>query len=291
MSSNLKISIGMPVYNGGQTIKAALEALLNQTFKEFELIISDNASTDETQVICETFASRDERIRYVRQPKNLGSAGNFKFVLDEAVGEYFLWAAADDIRSNDFLEVNLEFLENNPDYVASTSPNIFEGQDPKGKDLITFALDAKTPEERVFQFFEGCWQSHCIFYSIMRTDVLKKCDLVGQHFIASDWAIDLFMALKGPINRSDKGLTTLGAKGISNQRSSYKSFRNHPIELIAPFYKLSKILVRWSRNYSLLNRIEIYKFLLKLNVVSLFNQIHSSLYHFYSIKIKARKKV
>ncbi len=213
MNTDFKISIGMPVYNGGQTIRAALEALLNQTYKEFELIISDNASTDETQAICEAYASRDDRIRYVRQPKNLGSAGNFKYVLDEAIGEYFLWAAADDIRSNDFLEVNLRFLENNPDYVASTSPNIFEGQDPTGKDLVTFALDAKTPEERIFQFFENCWQSYCIFYSLMRTKVLKECDLVGQHFIASDWAIDLFMAIKGPVNRTGKGLTILGAKG------------------------------------------------------------------------------
>lgn len=291
MSSNLKISIGMPVYNGGQTIKAALEALLNQSFKEFELIISDNASTDETQVICETFASRDERIRYVRQPQNLGSAGNFKYVLDEAVGEYFLWAAADDTRSKGFLEVNLEFLENNPDYVASTSPNIFEGQDPKGKDLVTFTLDAKTPEERVFQFFDNCWQSHCIFYSLMRTKVLKECDLVGQHFIASDWAIDLFMALNGSIHRTEKGLTTLGAKGISNQRSSYKAFRNHPIELIAPFYKLSKILIQWTKSFSLKDRMKIYKFLFVLNTSSLFNQMHSSLYYFYSTKLKVRKKV
>lgn len=290
MSKNVKISIGMPVYNGEQTIKAALDALLHQSFQEFELIISDNASTDATLAICEDYASRDDRIRYIRQPKNLGLARNFKYVLDEAEGDYFLWAAADDIRSNDFLEVNLDFLENNSGYVASTSPNIFEGQDPKGKDLVTFALDAETPEQRVFQFFEHCWQSHCIFYSLMRTDVLKKCDLVGQHFIASDWAIDLFMALNGSINRTEKGLTTLGAKGISNQRSSYKAFRNHPIELIAPFYKLSKILIHWSKSFSLKDRMKIYKFLLSLNTTSLFNQIHSSLYYFIQQKLKREKR-
>jgi glycosyltransferase involved in cell wall biosynthesis len=102
--STPKVSIGMPVYNGSPFIREALDSLLNQTFTDFELIISDNASTDETESICREYAAKDPRIRYVRQPENRGALLNFRFVLDEAVGEYFMWAAADDMWSSKWIE-------------------------------------------------------------------------------------------------------------------------------------------------------------------------------------------
>jgi len=101
---NPKISIGMPVYNGAKYIREALDSLLGQTFTDFELIISDNASTDNTEAICREYAAKDERIRYIRQPHNLGASANFKFVLDEAQGEYFMWAAADDVWDKNWIE-------------------------------------------------------------------------------------------------------------------------------------------------------------------------------------------
>ena len=90
------VSIGMPVYNGAKYIREALDSLLSQTFVDFELIISDNASTDATQEICEEYARRDLRIRYVKQSENKGALANFQFVLNQAKGEFFMWAAADD---------------------------------------------------------------------------------------------------------------------------------------------------------------------------------------------------
>jgi len=102
-----KVSIGMPVYNGEKFIREALDSLLAQTFTDFELIISDNASTDGTEAICREYASRDLRIRYVRQPVNRGAVANFQFVLDESVGEYFMWAADDDSRSENYIEALL----------------------------------------------------------------------------------------------------------------------------------------------------------------------------------------
>jgi glycosyltransferase involved in cell wall biosynthesis len=90
------VSIGMPVYNGEKYIREALDSLLAQSYTDFELVISDNASTDGTEAICQQYAATDSRIRYVRQPVNLGALDNFTFVLDEARGGYFMWAAADD---------------------------------------------------------------------------------------------------------------------------------------------------------------------------------------------------
>lgn len=92
-----RVSIGLPVYNGQKYLACALDSLLAQTFSDFELIVSDNASTDDTFQICEAYAARDERIRLVRQPENLGAVGNFNRVFELSQGEYFKWAAYDDI--------------------------------------------------------------------------------------------------------------------------------------------------------------------------------------------------
>lgn len=101
------LSIGMPVFNGGHFLHEAIESILKQTFVDFELVISDNASTDESEAICRQYASQDERIRYIRQPMNIGALENFQFVLDSAVGAYFMWSAADDVFDSRWLEVLL----------------------------------------------------------------------------------------------------------------------------------------------------------------------------------------
>lgn len=102
--TNIAITIGMPVYNGAKYIGEALDSLLVQTFTDFELIISDNASTDATQSICEEYARHDLRIRYVRQAENRGALANFQFVLDQARSEFFMWAAADDLWEKNWIE-------------------------------------------------------------------------------------------------------------------------------------------------------------------------------------------
>jgi glycosyltransferase involved in cell wall biosynthesis len=104
----LKVSIGMPVYNGGNFIREAIDSLLAQTFTDFELIISDNASTDGTEAIAREYATRDFRVHYVRQDENMGGEANFKYVLNKAVGEYFMWAGADDVWDIDWIERLME---------------------------------------------------------------------------------------------------------------------------------------------------------------------------------------
>ncbi|MEQ8307951.1 MAG: glycosyltransferase family 2 protein [Hoeflea sp.] len=103
MSSAPRISIGVPVYNGERHIEESLNALVNQTFTDFEIIISDNCSTDSTESICREFERRDPRIRYFRQAKNKGALANFVFVLGEAKAEFFMWAAHDDVFEKDWI--------------------------------------------------------------------------------------------------------------------------------------------------------------------------------------------
>ncbi|MFO0918465.1 MAG: glycosyltransferase family 2 protein [Planctomycetaceae bacterium] len=121
MNSTPRITIGMPVYNAGEVLRQTLDCLLAQSERNFELIISDNASTDGvTQAIAEEYARRDPRIRLTRQAVNLGATGNFLWVAEQARGDYFLWAAHDDFWSNNYLEVLSRRLDDDPTAVLAT---------------------------------------------------------------------------------------------------------------------------------------------------------------------------
>ena len=109
----------MPVYNGELFIERAIESILAQTFTDFELIISDNSSTDSTQEICQNFSKMDDRIRIFKQEKNIGVHRNFYFLLSQAKGKYFAWAAVDDYLDKDFMEKNLKVLESHNSIVSS----------------------------------------------------------------------------------------------------------------------------------------------------------------------------
>ena len=108
-----KISLGMPIYNGAAFLRETLDSLLQQTFGDFELIISDNASTDETSDICRSYAKSDPRIRYERLIENAGAIANFNRLPTLATGEYYKWVAADDLCMPTFLESTLQRIESN----------------------------------------------------------------------------------------------------------------------------------------------------------------------------------
>ena len=105
------VSIGMPVYNDAKFISQALNSLLNQSYQNIELIISDDGSTDGSDLICHNYACKDPRIHYIRQPINLGIQKNMEFVLKEAKGEFFMWAGDDDLWEKEFISELLTPLQ------------------------------------------------------------------------------------------------------------------------------------------------------------------------------------
>lgn len=113
------VSIGMPVYNGEKYIRQALDSLLAQDYTNFELIISDNASTDKTQEICHEYAMRDSRIRYYRNQQNMGIVWNFNRVFELSTGEYFMWAADDDGWERDYASTLLSVMSRFPESIVS----------------------------------------------------------------------------------------------------------------------------------------------------------------------------
>lgn len=107
----------MPVHNGGAYLEVAVESLLCQTYEDFDLLIADNASTDDTPLVAARLAARDRRVRFVRNERNLGATANFRRVLCEATGPYFKWACADDWCAPDLLELCVGVLDRRPDVV------------------------------------------------------------------------------------------------------------------------------------------------------------------------------
>lgn len=110
-----RVSIGMPVYNGERYLADAIRSLLDQTFTDFELLIADNCSTDDTLKIANEFAAKDQRIKVVSREQNRGAIDNFNFVFRETGGEFFKWAASDDLCAPTYLEKCVETLDQTPD--------------------------------------------------------------------------------------------------------------------------------------------------------------------------------
>lgn len=175
------VSIGMPVYNGERFVREALDSLLAQSFSEYELIISDNASTDETERICRGYAEKDSRIRYLRQQKNIGALPNFQLVLNEAQGEFFMWAACDDVWDKDWitsLYKRLDGLENFAAFgrllqIDECSRPV---EHPATNNSFEFAGGYWQRRIAFFVEFEGKGKAN-LFYSLFRRETLLGMDL------------------------------------------------------------------------------------------------------------------
>lgn len=273
------VSIGLPAYNRPESLKIVLESLLNQTYKNVEIIVSDNGSENpEVEKIVNEFVQSDKlkRIRYFRQSENKGPAFNFQFVLDQARGKYFLWNADDDIRSNDFIEVNTQFLENNPDYPASTSPNaLVQNFAEESKQFATFSIEGNR-YERYRQFFRNALSTHGIFYSQFRTDIIKQCPYVGNYFIAADWAIVLYILYHGPIARLDKGYILNLRGGFSESSSHFRNFRETVIDDLNPMYRFYSETKALYKPLTYVQRVRIFYLIMSFNSIYVQYLYHNS---------------
>ncbi len=120
-TSRPMVSIGLPVHNGEAYLRQALDSILSQTFRQFELVISDNASDDKTETICREYAAVDARIRYHRQTRNRGVTWNFRQVVLLSLAKYFLWTSHDDLMGPNYVERCVTILEHNPSVVLCYS--------------------------------------------------------------------------------------------------------------------------------------------------------------------------
>lgn len=193
------LSIGMPVYNGERYLAAALGSLLDQTFTDFELIVSDNASDDATAEIAQAFAAADRRIQYHRAAENRGAAWNYNRTLDLARGPYFKWAAHDDVCAPRFLERCIEVLEREPETLLCHAQSL--RIDALGRVTGRYPHELETIEKRPAARF---WRMistphHCIpVFGVMRSAALRGTPRHGA-YVGADRNLLAELALMGHI--------------------------------------------------------------------------------------------
>lgn len=272
------------MYNGEKFIRKRINSILEQTFSDFELIISDNASTDLTSKICNELQKTDKRIRYIRQKINMGVTWNYNFVCQQACTDYFVWAQVDDIWFPNFLKKNIEALDSNHDAVGSMCKiDFYEEVNKKNqcgkllkkirKIIHGFRPDSypisKIYEKRMKQFLKG---GHVeILYGVFRTKQLTK-SLVYAEFLGNDWATIVGVIKYGRFCIIDEILMHGATAGVSSKGiiSLTDSFNSGSLKKIIPWIYFTSFCIRKLDTMVFLKNLD---FFIQLNVegqISLF---------------------
>ena len=197
-SSSPRVSIGLPVCDGERYLRTTIDSIRAQTFTDFELIVADNASTDGTEAICREYAAVDSRVRCVRNATNLGVARNFNLTVEHARGQYFKWAADDDVLEPEFVARCVEQLDRDPGVVLCHAQTRII--DERGIVLgdYTYAsghASAARPSRRLRDVLaEDRW---CFeMFGVIRTDTLRRTLLLDR-YVGSDRILLADLALRG----------------------------------------------------------------------------------------------
>lgn len=228
-----KVSVGVPVFNGEEYIRRRLDSILGQTFTDYEIIISDNASTDMTNKICKEYLNKDKRIRYVRQNTNIGFPNNFNFLINEARGEYYIAAAHDDLWEPTFLEKNVKVLDTQKNIVGSISKVDFFGYEKQPKinpyiaslkkmvrkqdsePLYNHVLSVSGDYERKARLYLRFNQGSFV-YGLFRTEKIRR-KLLEPNIIASDLVFILNILKDGDLFVIDEILMKKFVGGLSSK--------------------------------------------------------------------------
>jgi hypothetical protein len=213
------VSVGLPVYNGARYLPAAIDSLLSQTFEDFELIISDNGSTDETERICRGYAARDPRVRYVRSDVNRGLLWNFRNVLELACAPRFKWMAHDDICAPEFLRRCMEELDADQGIVLCAPSTV--DIDEHGRPVRDYRWSFRTDSPQVTDRFHDILRDRHAhpFFGVMRTEVVREVDL-SKPCLAVDKVLLAELALRGRLRVIDDPL-------LLHREHPHRSMRVH----------------------------------------------------------------
>lgn len=176
------LSIGLPVYNGAKHLREAIDSLLAQDVEDLELVISDNASTDDTPRICAEYAEKDSRVRFTQTDVNIGAAANFNRVFELSGGDYFMWGSDDDIWSPRFARRCIDELDAHPEAVSCTSnvEVIDDASHALSQQYLSMDTKGMPPEERAIALLRRFgWYD---VYSVFRPSALRATNLYQPSF-------------------------------------------------------------------------------------------------------------
>jgi glycosyltransferase involved in cell wall biosynthesis len=223
----------MPVYNGERFLAKALDSLLGQTFGDFELIISDNASTDQTQWICQSYAERDPRIIYHRNAENMGAGWNSRRVYFLARGKYFKWAAHDDFCASTFLERCIEHLESDPAVALAHSKVRVLDENGNFLEDYEWPMSTDSPDP-VQRFRDLLLNDHLCFqiFGVIRMEVLRRLPPQGS-YVNSDGVLLAQIGLAGRYVEISERL-------FINTRHSRQSSQTRPLRVNRKGFRLTR---------------------------------------------------
>ncbi len=214
-----RVSVGLPVYNGERFVGETIESILAQTYEDFELIICDNASTDRTEAVCRGYAAADRRVHYLRNATNLGAAKNYNLTVNLASGEYFKWAAADDLIAPQYLEECVKVLDANPDVVLCHTKTRFVDEEGRHlaehEDLMDFRARSASKRYAAYLFRRaGGWSA---ILGLMRLAELRQTPLHGT-YIEADKVLLGELILRGQVHQVPQRL-------LSRRRHAQQSWQ------------------------------------------------------------------
>lgn len=236
------VSVGLPVWNGAGTISTAISAILEQTFRDIELIISDNASTDNTVELCETFANSDPRIRIIRQNRNLGPIANFGTVLRAARGRCFMFAAADDRLEPNFIEETLAMVDACPGAVACAPRTLIHFGDGRCREAYGSGAITGPSWWRPARFLLRP-ADNSRFYGLYRTEAMKAAYPGGLRFYAFDWVVSALTLAEGTHLRSDSIILHRAAAVRGKYYRQHLSTDPGPLERLFPVARMSTAVI------------------------------------------------
>lgn len=195
------VSVGIPTYNRPEGLKKTLGSISGQTYRNLEIIVSDNCSPNpNVDKIIHEFIRHDQRIRYIRQDRNIGALDNFIFVRRLAKGAYFMWAADDDWFDENYVECCLDYSLKNDGHAIVGGQALYVGD--SGNVVIEsqpLNVDSNSPIQRVIDYYRHIskGRGNCIFYGLMRKDFIDRAHLCNE--FAGDSATVAEMAFLGKI--------------------------------------------------------------------------------------------
>jgi glycosyltransferase involved in cell wall biosynthesis len=265
------VSVGIPTYNRAEGLQRALESVLAQSERDFEVIVADNASSDETAQVVELAAARDPRVRSIRQPHNVGLTTNFNTVLGAARGRYAMVLADDDWLEPDYLERCRGALDADERLALVAGSAVYHapsGITFPGRDIDLLDADA---QRRVRDYFATVTDNVCI-YGLIRTSLLQRV-LPMRNCLAGDWLLIARLAFLGAVrtdpathvHRSSDGTSanferTVASMGLSRFEGKHPHlaimrFVNEDIARDSPVY--DPLSARQRRRLALLSAAQV----------------------------------
>jgi glycosyltransferase involved in cell wall biosynthesis len=201
------VTIGMPTFNGAAFVEDAVRSLLAQTETEFRLVISDDHSDDETPAICKRLAANDSRIAFVRHDRHVGMIGNFAYLLTQATGPFFMWAAQDDQWAPEFLEEALALLRSDPSALGAMTRIAFV--EPSGERIGTVRIPRRmAAHDAVSRARSVRHDGFHAIYAVYRRRSMEASGIRLADVPAPDVAFVFGLALHGRIVSSERVLST-----------------------------------------------------------------------------------